>query len=195
MKKIAKKFIHLIYKIFNLFILKKNKVKYGNVFINGKLFLKNKGVLILNDGVRINSKYSFNPIGGQSFSTIIVNNGAKLLIDKNTGISNSTIVCWNDIYIGKDVFIGGDCRIYDTDFHPIKFNDRVLNNVNKIKTKPIIIEDGCFIGAGCIILKGVHIGARSVIGAGSVITKSIPSGEVWAGNPAKFIKRISEESL
>ena len=41
-----------------------------------------------------------------------------------------------------------------------------------------------------IILKGVTIGENSVVGAGSVVTKDIPSGEVWAGNPAKFIRKI-----
>lgn len=60
---------------------------------------------------------------------------------------------------------------------------------NKKKAK-VIIEHDAFIGAGCIILKGVTIGACSVIGAGSVVTKSVPPYQVWAGNPAKFIKNI-----
>ena len=47
-----------------------------------------------------------------------------------------------------------------------------------------------FIGAHSIVLKGVTIGKHSVIGAGSVVTKNIPDNEVWAGNPARFIRRL-----
>lgn len=59
-----------------------------------------------------------------------------------------------------------------------------------IKSKPILIKEGAFIGAHSIVLKGVTIGKYSVIGAGSVITKDIPDNEVWAGNPARFIKKL-----
>lgn len=48
----------------------------------------------------------------------------------------------------------------------------------------------CIIGACSIVLKGVTIGKNSVVGAGSVVTKSIPDNEVWAGNPAKFIRKV-----
>lgn len=57
-------------------------------------------------------------------------------------------------------------------------------------TSPVVIKDGAFIGAHCIILKGVTIGENSIVGAGSVVTKSIPDGEIWAGNPVKFIRRV-----
>lgn len=46
-----------------------------------------------------------------------------------------------------------------------------------------------FIGANCIILKGVHIGEKAIIGAGSIITKDVPSNEIWAGNPGKKISK------
>ena len=49
---------------------------------------------------------------------------------------------------------------------------------------------GAFIGADVIIMKGVTIGEKSVIGAGSVVTKSVPPGEVWAGNPARFVYKM-----
>ena len=59
-----------------------------------------------------------------------------------------------------------------------------------IKTKPILIKEGAFIGAQSIILKGVTIGKHSVVGAGSVVTKDIPDGEIWGGNPAVFIRKV-----
>ncbi|MNL65825.1 2,3,4,5-tetrahydropyridine-2,6-dicarboxylate N-acetyltransferase [compost metagenome] len=58
-----------------------------------------------------------------------------------------------------------------------------------IKKEPIIIEQDVFIGANSIILKGVTIGARSIIGAGSIVTKNVPADEIWGGNPAKFIRK------
>lgn len=56
--------------------------------------------------------------------------------------------------------------------------------------KPVLIKDNAFIGAHSIILKGVTIGENSIIGAGSVVTKSVPDNQIWAGNPAKFIRNI-----
>lgn len=55
-----------------------------------------------------------------------------------------------------------------------------------------MIGDDVFIGTNCIILKGVTIGARSIIAAGSVVTKSIPADCIAGGNPAKIIRRNSE---
>ena len=52
------------------------------------------------------------------------------------------------------------------------------------------IKEGAFIGTRCLILKGVTIGKGAVVGAGSVVTKDIPDGEIWAGNPAKFIRNV-----
>lgn len=58
------------------------------------------------------------------------------------------------------------------------------------KSAPIIIEDNVLIGARSIILKGVTIGARSIIGAGSVVTRDIPSDCIAAGNPCKVLKSL-----
>ena len=58
------------------------------------------------------------------------------------------------------------------------------------KSAPVVIEDDVWVGAHCIILKGVTIGARSIIGAGSVVTKSIPADRVAAGNPCRVIKNL-----
>lgn len=80
--------------------------------------------------------------------------------------------------------------ILDSDAHSLNFlhrRDGVVDMANRID-KEIIIEDDVLIGTNCIVLKGVRIGARSIIGAGSIVTKDIPSDCIAAGNPAKVIK-------
>ena len=71
---------------------------------------------------------------------------------------------------------------------------RVLRLETMLKlgaTVPIVIEDDVLIGTRCIILKGVTIGARSIIGSGSVVVKSIPADCIAAGNPCKIIRYIN----
>lgn len=58
------------------------------------------------------------------------------------------------------------------------------------KSKPIVIEDDVWLGTNSIVLKGVTIGARTIIGAGSVVTKDIPADCIAAGNPCKVIRKI-----
>ncbi|MDD2995041.1 MAG: DapH/DapD/GlmU-related protein [Paludibacter sp.] len=67
----------------------------------------------------------------------------------------------------------------------------VVKNISKIETRAVILKKGCFIGANSIIQKGCIIGENSIVGAGSVVTKVIPDNEVWAGNPAQFIRNLS----
>lgn len=190
--RLLKSFSKGINNIYNFFFLKLFKVNYkSNLEIKGKIFLRNSGSLILGHNVTINSSYSANPIGGMSFSSIVVTKKGRLVISDNVGISNTAIFCTSSIHIGYRVFIGGDCKIYDTDFHSIDRLKR-LNNDDIGKSKPVVIGDDVFIGTGCIILKGVEIGCNSVIGAGSLVTKSIPKNQVWGGNPIRFIKNLSD---
>ena len=111
-------------------------------------------------------------------------------IGDNVGISGSTINATTKITIGDNVLIGSGCLITDTDSHPLHWEDRLTNDDSKTKSKPIVIEDNVFIGARSIVLKGVTIGFGSVIGAGSVVTQSIPPNVVACGNPARIIKQI-----
>lgn len=91
--------------------------------------------------------------------------------------------------IEDNVFIGGSCKIYDNDFHPISMEKRI-SFFDDIPNKPVLIKRGAFIGAHSIVLKGVIVGEGAVVGAGSVVTGNIPDGEIWAGNPARFIKKL-----
>ena len=115
-----------------------------------------------------------------------------LIIGDNVGISGSSLNATNKIIIGNNVLIGSGCIITDTDSHPISIVDRINNNMNAVRSAPVIIEDNVFIGARSIILKGVTIGNGAVIGAGSVVSKDIPANTIYAGNPARLIKNISE---
>ena len=148
--------------------------------------------LSIKDNTIIRSHWRNNPAGGgQRDCLIAVVNGGILEIGRNVGISNSSIYCKNHITIEDDVYIGVNSVIYDTDFHSI-YADKRINGNTEIKSAPVIIGRGAWIGGHCIILKGVSIGERAVVGAGSVVTHDIPSDEIWAGNPAKFIKRINQ---
>ena len=118
--------------------------------------------------------------------------GGILKIGDGTGISNSSITCQQQIVIGNHVLIGANCQIYDTDFHPLESRYRFgqERNNNYIRRKLVRIEDEAFIGTGTIILKGTHIGRGSIIGAGSIVCGEIPPFEIWAGAPARFVKKI-----
>lgn len=178
--------------VINARIIKKHKVDCSEVpTINGIIFMRNNGGKFkIGQGVKINSRGSANPIGGDTKTKIVISKNAKLTIGNNVGISNSSIICQVEISIGNNVLIGGSTKIWDTDFHPLDPIERLINPNVGFKRKKIIIGDNVFIGGFSIILKGITIGDNSVIGAGSVVTKSIPKNEIWAGNPAKFIRKI-----
>lgn len=61
-----------------------------------------------------------------------------------------------------------------------------------IKIGRVLIHDHCFIGANATILCNVEIGPDSIVGAGSVVTRDIPAGEIWGGNPARFLCRTED---
>ena len=191
--KIYKALVIGLYSMLNWLYIKVFKIKVqGEYKIVGRIFIRNSGKIIFGDKLLIQSGFQYNPIGGQTFTSIVVEKGAYLEIKSGTGISNSSIYCKKEIIIGNNVFIGGDCKIYDTDFHSIFLKDRLQYPETGIKTYPIKINDGVFIGTGSIVLKGVTIGENSVIASGSVVSKSIPSNEIWGGNPIKFIKKIDD---
>ncbi|WP_291866331.1 acyltransferase [Maribacter sp.] len=184
----AKNLIDLGY---NKFLFKFKKVSYQQFpKIKGKIMITGNGKLNLGKNISINSSRSANPIGGDIKTIIDLGTNGSLEINHSTGISNVTIIAHDSVTIGAFVKIGGSVKIYDTDFHSLDFALRKNKETDTAKTKPIIIKDNAFIGAHSIILKGVSVGVSSIIGAGSVVTKSVPDGEIWAGNPAKYIKKI-----
>lgn len=150
------------------------------------------GKCVLGRNLSMNNGLRFNPIGYPQPCQLVVTNGATLRIGKNVGISQASIICHHSITIGDYVKIGGGVKIYDTNFHSLDPAVRRCHRQDMLEKKcaPVFIDHDAFIGAGSIILSGVTIGANSVVAAGSVVVKNIPSNEVWGGNPAKYIKTL-----
>jgi acetyltransferase-like isoleucine patch superfamily enzyme len=120
----------------------------------------------------------------------MIGKNAQLTIGEDVGFSNSTICCREEITIGDHTIIGGNCKIWDTDFHPTSIEQRTIDIDSKERNSPIHIGKYVFIGAESIVMKGVNIGDFAVVGAGSVVRSNIPENEVWAGNPAVFVKKL-----
>jgi len=149
------------------------------------------GSLKIGNSFSMNNGIKGNPIGCYSKCTFFVDRNAVLIIGNNVGISQTAIICHKSISIGNHVKIGGGVKIYDTDFHSLDPQIRASSEDTNQKSKaPVVIEDNVFIGAYSIVLKGVTIGENAIIGAGSIVTKSVPRNQIWAGNPAKFIRNI-----
>lgn len=149
--------------------------------------------IMIGDDFLFTSGNNYNPLTTNRQGCIVVDENAQLHIGDNVGMSS--VVCWvrKSLKIKNNVKIGGGTVLLDSNAHSLNFLDRRTPNqdaANRID-KGIVIGDDVLIGAYCIVLKGVHIGARSIIGAGSVVTHDIPADCIAAGNPCKVIKIIN----
>lgn len=180
-----------LYPRINRMILKSHGVVFGkNIQIPSKvLWLIRGGRITIGDNFYLSSGNGVNPIASNLQADVYVEPGANLTIGNNVGMSSTRLWIHESARIGNNVKIGGCVLITDTDAHPMDYMARRSSNEGT-KSAPVVIEDDVWVGAHCIILKGVTIGARSVIGAGSVVTKSIPADCVAAGNPCRVIKNL-----
>lgn len=144
--------------------------------------------LILHENSRLVCKghvQSFESVRIECLPNAVVEIGDKSYINHD-----SEIRCRKRIQIGNNVSIAYGVLIQDSDYHTTY--DEQGNP--KPQTLPIIIEDNVWIGANVIILKGVTIGEGSIVAAGSVVTKSVPSYSLVGGNPARIIKQNIKHS-
>ena len=175
-------------------MLKRKRVSKGrNLRINGRIFIHGrKGCITFGDNCVVQSIHYINPTSGFNHTHLCAANGGTIRIGNNVGISHVNIVSYKSIVIEDNVLIGSGVKIWDTDFHSIDYESRMQHPDTNVKSAPIHIKEGAFIGACAIILKGVTIGKHAVIGAGSVVTKDVADNEIWAGNPAKKIGNAKE---
>lgn len=167
-------------------ILKIKGVEYGSSIIfygRAKFVVSEKAYVTIGNNNRFRSSATSNLIGINRPCIIsALSASAVLTIGNNCGFSGTVIGCFERIMIGDNVRCGANTLITDSDWH--------LNDPRAGKTRPVIIEENVWLGEGVKVLKGVRIGANTVIGAGSVVTKDIPANVVAAGNPCLVIKNL-----
>lgn len=111
-----------------------------------------------------------------------IEKNAVVRIGDGCGFSGTRIWAAKSVLLGDNVRCGANTFISDSDAH--------TNDPRAGKDAPVVIEDNVWLGMNVIVLKGVHIGENSLIGAGSVVTGDIPANVVAAGNPCKVIKSL-----
>ena len=111
--------------------------------------------------------------------------------------ANATLLDTYPIRIGANVLVGPNCAFYPVG-HPMRDAERTLRDpATGLRTgtvtsgAPIVVQDDVWIGGNVILLQGVTIGARSMIGAGSVVTRSVPPDVFAAGNPCRVIRSLA----
>lgn len=190
-------------RIFNLFSRCKNYVKlrecgirvgqhcvvHGHVGVN----IHPSAKVFIGNNFYMSSGGHRNPLCANREGQFCAEEKATIYIGNYVGMSSTVLWVAQSISIGNYVKIGANVKIIDTDAHALNYCIRRKPKEDmKLKcSAPVVIEDDVLIGMDCIILKGVTIGKRSVIGAGSVVTKSIPPDCIACGNPAHVVKMLN----
>ena len=158
------------------------------VFLGRPLLSRAKGArIILGDGVRIASSVRANPLACFQPSALrAMAPGAQLSLGRNVGISATVLCAGASIEVGEGTIMGAGAMVLDHDFHrPLGEWDWA--DEHQANARPVKIGRGVFVGARAIVLKGVTIGDRAVIGAAAVVTRDVPPRHLAVGNPARVI--------
>jgi maltose O-acetyltransferase len=160
----------------------------GSPIILQPVLLVGQGAIIIGRGVEFGVRASESFYTGYCYVEArnpesVIEFGAGAQINNNASIVSEG----PGIRIGPHALIGPFVEIFDSDFHELH-PDRRRNG--RPRTASVELGENVFVGTGTKILKGVTVGAHSVIGAGSVVTSPIPEGVIAAGNPARVIRAL-----
>jgi acetyltransferase-like isoleucine patch superfamily enzyme len=145
--------------------------------LTGRIHIRNLGRIVIGDRVQLLSHYARSILVTFPGGSLEIGDRAVL----NYGVD---IAATGLVRIGADSMIGTHTIILDNDFHELTDRDQVP------ESRPVMIGERVWIGNRCIIMPGVTIGDDAVVGAGSVVMTSIPSGAFAIGNPSRVIKRL-----
>lgn len=183
-------FKKILYRLRWLFWSHKFGSTKGRVNIGSHVTFQNPETLHFGKNVDIGRYTYFLPLNifrGQDYNpTIIIGDNCWI------GIRNS-FAAINRIEIGNDVLFAGYVHITDHS-HGYEDIETPISKQPLISKGPVVIEDQCWLGFGCEVLSGVHIGKHSIVAARAVVTKDVPSYCIVAGNPARVVKRYNPET-
>jgi hypothetical protein len=159
------------------------------VFLGRPLFRRYPGSqIVVGTGCEFRSSSTSNLIGvNHPCIVATLKEKAKIEIGAGCGFSGTAIACSIKIELGNNIWCGANTLIMDTDWH--------TDDPRTGSDAPVTICDNVWLGVNVIVLKGVTIGENTLIGAGSVVTRSLPAGVVAAGVPARILKKISVADL
>jgi maltose O-acetyltransferase len=124
------------------------------------------------------------------YSHVVIHNAARVSVGDNSTILSFTVLFGSGgISIGRNVLISSNCSIFSITHRTDAYERGLLFRETR-SMAPVEIGDNVWIGTGARILPGIVIGANTVVGAGSVVTRSLPSGVVAAGVPARIVRRL-----
>lgn len=175
------------------YLVFKYKLKVsGRLRICGSPVIRNYGQIYIGRGLDLRSTPRSTAMG--VICPVVLNTmtqSAVIKIGDSVGISGAVICAKDNVTIGDRVMIGSGVVICDTDFHSLDYQVRAtMEDSSYAMSSPVYIGDDCFIGARAMVMKGVTIGNRSIVGAGSVVVKDVPEDTIVAGNPAKVIRTL-----
>lgn len=150
------------------------------------------GVLHIGSGCRLSCRFDFD------------RPEAEIVVGDRVFIGRSHIVAAMRVEIEDDVIISWGVTIVDNNSHALCADDRkddvehwamAKKDWTKVAMAPTILKRGCWLGFNAIILKGVTIGEGAIVGAGSVVTKDVPSHCIVAGNPARVVRHLNSNKM
>ncbi|GAB6095181.1 DapH/DapD/GlmU-related protein [Desulfatiferula olefinivorans] len=137
----------------------------------------------VHDGSVFNSSLSSNFLGlNHPCILSTFKEGAHLVIGPRCGLSGTAIGCARSVILDEGVRCGANTLITDSDWHG--------DDGRSGPDAPVHIKKNVWLGAGVTVLKGVTIGENTVVGSGSVVTRSLPSDVLAAGSPARVIRPL-----
>lgn len=128
-------------------------------------------------------------IGDETLLGTFVEVQKNSFIGSRCKISSHTFIC-EGVHIEDEVFVGHNVVFTNVTEPRATAASGELQTEDDWEVVPTFVKRGSSIGSGAVIICGITIGEDAIVGAGAVVTKDIPPGEVWVGNPARYLKNI-----